>query len=497
MAKTIMFKHLDDNIGKIKEILTDCDDIIYRDFFVGEKQQYKFVIIYTDGLADKSLISDYVLESLMHQARELPPNLTVVKDDLYKLVYKGNVAITDAKETEYIEEIIDNVLMGETVLLIDGYDKALIVSSRGWPTRGISEPQTEIVIRGPRDGFVETGKINTTLIRRRIRDPKLKLKTMQIGKMSKTDIAIMYIEDIVDKEMLKELNKKLESINIDAILESSYIEQLIENSWWSLFPQVESTERPDAVAASLYEGRIAIIVDNTPFVLLVPMTLNMAMQSSEDYYDRWIVTATLRIARYIAAPIVLLLPALYIAITSFHPGMIPTQLALYVASTRLDVPFPAFVEAIIMMGTLELLRESGTRISGPIGTTIGIVGGLIIGQAAVEAGIVSPLMVIIVAITTISSFTLPNYSFATGLRIASFGMMILASSLGLYGVMLGNILILTHLVGLKSLGVPYMMPYSSVVHGIGCMKDTIIRAPLKYMKKRPAFTRSKNKTRMR
>ncbi len=495
--KTSLSKSIDQNIDNFKKILKDCDDIIFREFFVGEEQQYKFAIIYVDGLTNKELISDYALESLMHQARGLSPNPKDIKKNLYKLSKNGSIAVTEVKELDNVEETLDSILIGETILLIDGYNKSLMMSSRGWPIRGLAEPQTETVIRGPRDGFVETGKVNTSLIRRRIRDPKLKLKYMQIGERSKTDVALMYIDDIANSELVEEVKKRLKEIKIDAILESSYIEQMIEDDWLSPFPQIENTERPDAVAAALYEGRVAIVVDNTPFVLLAPVTYNMLLQSSEDYYDRWPIATGIRIVRYLAVPFSLLLPSLYIAITSFHPGMLPTQLALYVAATRMGVPFPAFIEAFIMEGTLELLRESGTRISGPIGTTIGIVGGLVIGQAAVEAGIVSPLMVIVVAVTTISSFALPNYSFASGFRLARFFLMVFSAVFGLYGIMLGLILLGSHLVNLKSFGVPYMSPYSSFIMMGKDLKDSVIRYPLHLMRRRPRFTDIKDPTRIK
>ncbi|WDV46008.1 spore germination protein [Clostridiaceae bacterium M8S5] len=490
-------KEIEKNISTIRETLKDCDDIIYREFLVGQRQNHKMAVIFTDGLANKDQVSNFVLESLMQQARMTKPQIDDQSYDLYDLIVKGSVAMTETNQIEDLKEAIDNILIGETVLLIDGYQKAVVVGTRGWPIRGLSEPETETVIRGPRDGFVETGKVNTTLIRRRIRDPKLKLKYIQIGKRSKTDIAIMYIEDICNDKLLKEVNNRLKDIDIDAIIDSSYIEQLIQDNSISPFPQVENTERPDAVAAALYEGRVAIIADNTPFALLVPATLDIMLQSSEDYYDRWTIASFVRIIRYLALIMTLTLPALYIAITSYHPGMLPTGLALYVAATRMGVPFPAFIEAFMMEMTLELLRESGTRIAGPIGTTIGIVGGLVIGQAAVEAGIVSPLMVIIVALTTISSFVLPNYSFASGIRLTRFFMMAAAAVLGLYGMMLALIILGTHLADLKSFGSPYLAPYSSFVNQSQDIEDSIVRFPFKLMKRRPMFLSVKNKVRMR
>jgi len=486
--KTPTFKDLEKNISTVKELLVDCDDIIYREFNVGIAQSYKMVVIFTDGLIDKKLINDSVLEALMHEAREIRPEPDEIKFDLYQLVKKGNISATEIKEVETIDEVIENILIGETVLFLDEYKKAIVIGSRGWPTRSVSEPQTETVIRGPRDGFTETMKVNTTLVRRRIRDHKLKVKYVKAGVRSKTDVAIMYVDDIVNKKLLEEVKKRLEDIEIDIILESSYIEQLIQDHHYSPFPQVENTERPDSVVSALYEGRIAILVDNTPFALLVPTTIASLLQSSEDYYERYVIATLARFTRYLAVVVSLLAPSLYIAITSYHPGMLPTKLALYIAATRVAVPFPAFLEAFIMEITIEFLREAGSRLSGPIGTTIGIVGGLVIGQAAVEAGIVSPLMVIIVAITTIANFMLPSYSFAGGFRVLRFFLMVAASILGLYGVMLGLIIILTHLASLKSFGIPYLSPFATLGSSGRDLKETFIRVPLHKMKKRPAYT---------
>lgn len=481
-------KDLDKNLQKIKEILKDCDDVVYREVKVGKEQKYRCVIVFIDGLVDKNLIHENLFKPLMHVSRDLRPSPSSIKENLFDLIKYANISAGEINEVESINEAIDSILIGETVVIIDKYKKIMTVSSRGWQTRGISEPQSETVIRGPRDGFTETIKTNISSVRRRIRDPRLKLKMMQIGERSKTDVALMYMEDIVNEEILEEVKKRIEGIKIDAVIESSYIEQFIEDDRYSIFPQVENTERPDSVSAALYEGRVAILVDNTPFALLVPTTIATFMQSSEDYYDRWPIATLIRIIRYIGAFVALLSPALYIAITSYHPGMLPTALALYVASTRIYVPFPAYIEAFIMEITIEFLREAGTRLSGPIGTTIGIVGGLVIGQAAVEAGIVSPLMIIIVALTTIATFMLPSYGFSGAFRIIRFMFMVFAAVFGLYGIMLALILLGTHLVRLKSFGVPYMSPFIIMGKTRRDIQDTFVRTPLSKMEKRPKFT---------
>lgn len=490
-------KKLDKNMKKIKDIFKNCDDVVYRQFKVGINQEFSLAIIYVDGLVNSDAISDFALRPLLETARKVEPTPLTIRDNLYSLITEGNISISEVKEAETINEVVDAVLVGETALLIDGYEKVAILSTRGWEKRGIDEPETEVVIRGPRDGFTETLRTNTVAIRRRIRDPMLKVKMVEIGERSKTDVAVLYMEDVVNEKLLSEVKERLERIKIDAIIESSVLEEVIEDNSISPFPQMENTERPDSVAASILEGRIALIVDNTPFALVLPATLGTFMQSSEDYYTRWAIASVARIIRYIAGFVAVLAPGLYIATTAFNPELLPTGLAFYVASTRINVPFPAVVEAFAMELTIEFLREAGTRISGPIGTTIGIVGGLIIGQAAVEAGIVSPLMIIVVAVTTVASFTLPSYEFAAGLRFYRFFIMILSAILGLYGVMLGIIVMGTHLVRLSSFGVPFTSPFSGLGFGTGDLKDTVIRAPIRKLKYRPDFTFPKDKKRIR
>lgn len=306
----------------------------------------------------------------------------------------------------------------------------------------------------------------------------------------------MYIKDIANDDLLQEVKKRLDDVDIDAILDSSILEHLIEDSYLSPFPQIENTERPDSVAASLYEGRVALIVDTSPFALLIPATIGTLLQSSEDHYTRWLEASGIRILRILAIFLALLSPALYVAITAYHPGILPTRLMYFLAASRVDVPFPAFVEAVMMELTMEVLRESGTRFAGPIGTTIGIVGGLIIGQAAVDAGIVSPLMIIIVAITTISSFVIPSYELSAAIRILKFGLILLAGIFGLYGVVIGVILLGIHLTSLNSFGIPFTSPYSGLGIEEGDLMDTLVKAPTRRLWLRPGFTFPQNKRRM-
>ncbi|NLJ78066.1 MAG: spore germination protein [Tissierellia bacterium] len=490
-------KKLDRNINTLKSILKDCDDVVYRFIEIGDDPTRELCLVFVDGLINKELISEYAIQLMLTETDGEDLSAGKLKMNVLDVLAKTAIAIPEVKEEEDLYKVIDEILVGETGLFIDGQSSALILSSRGWQSRSIDEPESETVIRGPRDGFTETLLFNLASVRRRIRDPRFKAEFISVGRRSKTSLVITYIKDIVNEDILKEVKKRLEGVDIDGVLDSAMLEHLIEDSYMSPFPQMDSTERPDSVAASIYEGRVAILVDNSPFALVIPGTVGTLLQSPEDYYNRWPITTLVRLLRVLALFLSALAPALYIAITSFHPGLIPTRLTFFLGASRINVPFPAVVEAFLMEFTMELLRESGTRIAGPIGNTIGIVGGLIIGQAAVEAGIVSPLMIIIVAITTIAAFVLPSYEFASGLRVWRFIFMGLAAIFGLYGVMLGIVTLSTHLARLESFGIPLTAPYSGLGLQGGDLKDTLIKVPIQRLQLRPIFTLTKNRRRMR
>jgi len=481
--KDNMTHSVEENIAYLKEILKDVSDIVYREFYIKDK---KAALIYIDGLADKALLNDFVLETVLENKREIS-KVDEIKDKL--------LSVTDIKEVKKLSEAVNGMLSGDTVMFIDTMDVCYVIASRAWPNRGVSEPSGETVVKGPREGFTETIRFNTVLVRRRIRDTRLKVKPKSLGVRSKTDVFVMYIDDIVNKSALDEVMKRIDTINIDAVLDSSYIEQLIEDNKWSPFPQIQASERPDVVAAALYEGRIAIFVDCSPFVLIVPATLPNLFQSPDDYNQRWMHASIVRLIRLFAIMISLVLPALYVAVTSFHTAIIPTKLALSIAASREGVPFPAYVETIIMEVSMALLMESIVRLPKPIGSTIGIVGGLIVGQAAVSAGIVSPIMIIIVGLTVITNFITPNYEVTSAFRLVRFLLIIAASIIGLYGIMLGLIVLLIHLASLNSFGIPYLSP--TVNTDTSDIKDLYVRFPFRYFKYRPKYMHTGDKIRQK
>ena len=467
----------------IKDLMEGNSDLVVREF---RFQKLNAALIYIDGMADKRLLDDYVLESLM--GREEPiKSIYDIKERM--------LTVSDIREVKKLSEGINAMLSGDTLMLLDSLDMAYVIATRSWAARGVGEPASETVIRGSREGFTETVRFNTALVRRRIRDTRLRMISKTIGVRSKTDVIIAYIDDIVNKDVLEELYNRIDKIKIDAILDSGYIEQMIEDNSLSPFPQIQSTERPDVVAAALYEGRIAILVDNSPYSIIVPTTMGNLFQSPDDYYQRWFSASLIRVVRSFALLISIILPALYVAVTSFHTAIIPTRLAYSIAASREGVPFPAFVEALIMEISLWLLLEAIVRLPRPIGATIGIVGGLIIGQSAVSAGIVSPIMIIIVGVTAITEFITPNYEVTLGLRIIRFFILIASAIIGLYGIILGLILVLSHLIKLKSFGIPYLAPFVNTE--IRDFKDMFVRVPFKYYKERPDYMNTGDKIRQK
>lgn len=478
------------NLQFIKETLGNSADLVAREFLIGSEEMMKAALISIDGLS----VSGDILEVLMTQLRETPlsGNASMNKNPL-RLLMDVTISSGEVRPVSDLDTLILAVLSGEAVLLLDGQAEGLITGQKNWKDRGITEPSSQSVIRGPKDGFTETFRTNTALIRRKIKDPNLWLETKVIGRVTRTDVGVMYIKGIVNEEVLKEVHARLDRIDIDSILESGYIEELIQDETFTPFPTIFNTERPDAVAASLLEGRVAILVDGTPFVLVVPALFTQFYQASEDYYHRADFATLIRIIRYICIFIALLAPSLYIAITTFHHELLPTSLLIGLAAQREGVPFPAFIEAVMMEITFEILREAGVRMPRAIGQSVSIVGTLVIGQAAVEAGLVSPAMVIVVSITAISNFVVPAFNMAISLRILRFLFMLLAASFGLFGITVGLIGLVLHLCSLRSFGIPYLSPFAPLI--LADQKDTLFRLPQWALLSRPHLISRRNRVR--
>lgn len=492
--KTRIDPELEVNICRIKSIVGDDNkDIILRKFKIGTDPEIDACLFYVEGLANREAQNFAVLQTSMILARHTPTlRVRLTPEGAASFLLENLFPLNYGAPVTTLDELVDHVMTGETGILIDGATAAVVVETKGWEHRTVAEPSTERVIRGPREGLTETLRVNTALIRRRIRDPKLRIDMLRLGEVSKTDVGIAYLEDVINPRLVEEIKRRIEGARIDIVPDSGVIEELMEDDPWSPFPQVHYSERPDTVASALAEGRAVILVDGTPMALIVPSTLPAFFQSPEDYYERSVYGTLLRTLRLVAAAVSALIPALYIAITTFHQEMIPTSLAIAIAASREPVPFPAFVEALIMELALELVREAGIRLPGAVGQTVGIVGALLLGEAAVSAKIISPIMVIVVAVTALSSFSVAHYPMGLALRMLRFVLMILGATLGLYGVTAGVVAIVFHLSALTSLGVPYTEP---LFRPKQVLRDVVFRLPWWLFNARPGFLRPTNRCR--
>jgi spore germination protein KA len=462
---------LQDNVQHIRQTFGQSADLILRDFRLGIGE-VPLTLLYIDGLAEPK----NVLEFLMLRPQEYDLQVAPQQQgDVIRILWNGLLAVGEIREITEFKTLYQDLLSGDSILLIEHCNIALSIGTRKWKDRAVEEPNSQTVVRGPRDGFTETLHKNIALVRRRIKSTDLRIEMSRIGVRTQTDVAVVYIEGIVNAEVLKEVRQRLGRIKIDAILESGYIEELIQDKALTPFPTVNNTERPDALAAGILEGRVAIMVDGTPFSLLVPALFLQFFQASEDYYQRADFATLLRILRFLSFFISMLGPSLYIAITTFHQELLPPELLIRLVAAREGVPFPAFIEALIMEITFEVLREAGVRMPRAIGQAVSIVGTLVIGQAAVEAGIISPSMVIVVSLTAISNFVIPSFNMGIAIRILRFPIMFLAASFGLFGIVISLFAIVLHLCSLRSFGIPYMSPFAPF--NWDDQKDSIFRLP--------------------
>jgi len=483
-------RNLQQNFKHLKEIFQDSKDIIIREFSFGKDLEYQAIIVYVDGLIDTRNLNQNIVEPLMYNTRmvERGQNAKIKNMESVKtlMVTVGEVSVTDK-----VDDLIYGFMSGDVLLLVDGFAQGLVINCRGWDRRSVTEPQTESVIRGPREGFIESIRTNTSLLRRKIKDPAFTIETMVIGRKTKTYVAMAYLKGVANKELIKTVKERLNSIHTDAILESGYIEQYIEDEPFTIFSTVAASEKPDIVAAKILEGRVGILVDGSPFVLTVPMLFMESFQSAEDYYMRPYYATALRILRLISYLISILGPALYVALVTFHQELIPTPLLFSIAQALAGTPFPSMLEALIMLLAFEILREAGVRLPKPIGQAISIVGALVMGEAAVSAGLIGAPMVIVIAITAVSSFTVPNQAEAGSIMRVL--LLILGGMMGGFGIMIGLLGILIHLASIKSFGMPFLKPLAPM--NLSDQKDFIVRAPIWMMITRPLGFSKRDKRR--
>ncbi|MBQ5668477.1 MAG: spore germination protein [Peptococcaceae bacterium] len=479
---------LEQNIAWVEQYFFHCSDLIVRRFRIGEAVPCNAVLLYLDGMTDSAVVHDNILVPLMHPVLIDAAMSHKVSSDFFAFVHTQLLPSGETTIVHTMDETVQAMMNGDVVLLLDQSIQGLVIDAKGFPHRDLGEPRNEKTLRGPQEAFVEAMRVNTAMLRRRLHTGALKLEQMTIGTYTQTAVTIAYLEHIANDNIIDEVRRRLNNIKkVDSILNASCIEQYIEDRPFSIFPQVQYTERPDKTAAALLEGRVALIVDGSPDVILLPVLFTQLLQSSEDYYNRIVAGTFVRWVRYMGLFIATTLPSLYVAVISFHAELIPFNLLLSIATAREGVPFPAFVEAIMMEIAFELLREASIRMPGVIGNTIGIVGALVIGDAAVSARLVAPQMVIVVAITAIGSFAIPSVEASYPIRLIRFPLMILAATLGLYGVMLGWLVIIMYLIRLRTFGFPYLAPLAPLKNGE--LLALAVRMPRWCMMGMPLFCR--------
>ncbi|MBL0388778.1 spore germination protein [Tumebacillus sp. ITR2] len=454
-------------------------DFIIRDFTISLDPPLRAFAVFMEGLSDKKIINQHILEPLMLLAA-VPhePKHTSRADLIQKTLVPGNQLTEEAKW----DAVKKGILSGSTAVFIEDMNVALLVETKGFEHRSVGDTKVETVVRGPHDAFTEHLRTNTGLVRSRLRTEKLVTEMTEIGELAPTDVAIMYVEGIANPKLIEEVRRRIKDVKVDFLQDSGTLEQFIEDAPGGMVPRMLATERPDRVAVSLAEGYVAVFVGQSSQVLILPTMLWSLLHTAEDAYIRYPFGTLLRVIRFVAFLVAMLLPALYIAVTNYHPEMIPTDLMLTIASSREKVPFPVVIEVLLMEIAIELIREAGIRIPNVIGPTIGIVGALILGQAAVQAGVVSPLLVIVVSVTALAAFTMPNYNMSFAVRTLRFFMIALGAVWGFYGITLGVLILLMQWATIKSFGVPMMThiaPYKQA------SEDIILRGPVYQQEVRP------------
>jgi spore germination protein len=473
--------NIDDNLTEIYNNIYECPDIITREILQNDKVKGFFLYV------DKLINIDGALRYFINPIIETDLNKSNFTERIPKLPL-GNLHYNHT-----IKEILEDVLSGHIVFLCNDMDFALASNFSKSEHRAIAEPVVEKNIKGSHEGFIESIDVNISILRKKINNTNLKFKLLKLGASTNQTVAISYIQGIANEELVSQVYKKISALNLDGFNGIGYIEQLIQDHPNSLFPQFHTTERPDKVAPALLEGRIVVMLDGTPVMMILPVTFYAFFQTPDDFTHNWIVGSLFSMLRIFGMLLALFLPGIYIAILTFHYYMIPLNLIIAVAESRIKVPFPPIIEALIMEFIIEMLREAAIRLPTYVGSSIGVVGGLVLGQAAVEAGIVSNLMVIIVAVTAIASFVIPSENMSYAVRITRFVIMIMSATFGMIGVTISLVLILAHLLTLESLGQPYLQPFIPLK--ISSFKEAGIRLPIQFLKKRPNDAKPKDKMR--
>lgn len=475
---------LDQNIEILKSILNvpANEDVIFREYII---TPVHVCIIYIEGMADEKKIGEFVMHALKNRRNDTEASPL---DDPIKYV-RENLEIPQAKNIDSFSQIVPQIVSGMTCLLIDGASEALMMETRSYPHRAVAQPTNESVVNGPHEAFNEHLRTNISLIRRYVQSADLISEKLTVGTCVPTQIAVLYLNGIVSDVCLNEVRRRLKSITAKTVMGTGGIQQLIEDKPYSLLPQMLQTERPDRAASCIEDGQIVILVENSPYALVAPVTMFHLLHASDDSFLRWQYGTALRMIRMLGLIISLVLPSVYIAVTLYHSHLIPMPLLISIAESRVNVPFPVVAEVLFMEFSFYLLNEAGLRTPSQIGSAFGIVGALILGQAAVSASVISPILIIIIALTGLGNYVIPNYGFGIGIIIYRLFLILMSSMLGLYGMVIGLFLILTHLCSMKSFGIEYLAP---VAPRRRHNPDILLRLPIWMQKTTMFFSKREN-----
>lgn len=456
----------------IKKVLGDSNDIIIKDIYT-LNDKVSITAIGIDGMVDSNIVDNYILRPLTVGR----PFLTVDNEkDAYEIAKEGFLYHFSQEDVRDLDSVINRILQGDTVVVFNNIKKAISFDTKKVPQRTVQEPETESVLKGAKDGFVENIRTNTALVRKKVKSRFLRFDSFEVGIEGKTPVNIVYLDDVVDKEVLSKIRRRIKNIRANSLISPRTFEANICDNKYSIFPQFQYTERVDKFCSNLIDGKIGILIDGLPIGYIVPGVMAMFFQAPEDYSENYALASSIRVLRYFCAFLSILLPGFYIAITTYHPAMIPTKLLLSIIESKSGVPFAITFEVIGLLIAFELLLEASLRLPKSIGATISIIGGLIVGEAAVNAKLISPVVVVIIAITGIAGFVIPNQSLSNATRICRMLIVISASVAGLFGITFALIVILYYLCRLESFGVPYLVPFVSN-EGREVFSDTMVRLP--------------------
>lgn len=475
----------------LRSVFSSSSDFSCRMLLIKDNPEIPATLAYIEGLADSKIINDSILKPLI-QNRLFDSCRS--EAEASALISTGAVYSSSLKVITNIKDLVDDLLMGNAAIVFNSEKAAFSFGAKSELSRAISEPTGENVIKGAKDSFIENLRTNTALCRLKIGSPYLGIEEFMVGKQTKTIVDMLYMKNTATDKLVNEVRKRIKAIDVDKMLTPGVLEEYIVDEKYTTFPQILYTERPDRFCSSLVDGRVGLIIEGMPLAYIVPGTLLQFFQTPDDYSVQFIIGSVLRLLRFMAMFLTLVLPGFYICITTFHTEMLPAELAFSIVASKEGVPFPMFVEVLILLIAFELLVEAGLRLPKTIGQTVSIVGALVVGQAAVEAKILSPATVIVVAMTAIASFTLPNQDFSNAIRLWRFIFVVLSSIIGMFGLTFGLILLLHHWCRLESFGVPYLDPF--VANEDEQLQDTIFRFPISSMKKRPSGLHTKNEKRM-